>query len=102
MCTFVYACLYVFLCVCVDTKFSSFLFPFCFARCFGCFGISVYFFRKKIYVKRSANAACVGSNVAVAVAVAVAAAVSVDGKIVTDAVAVSFNGVKKQKLPKST
>lgn len=92
--------------MCVDTKFSSFLFPFCFVRCFCCFGISVYFFQKKIYVKRSGSAACVGSNVAVAVAVSVAVAftvpVSLHGKIVTDAVAVSFNGVKKQKLPKST
>lgn len=105
-------CVCVYLCVCVYTQILNFLvFYFPSLRCFAfllcsalhslfCFGISVYFFQKKIYVKCSGNGA---AGVGVGVDVTVAVAVSVDVEIVTDAAAaVSFNGVKKQNCQKST
>lgn len=103
-------CVRVPLCMCVFTQILNFLvFYFPSLRCFAfllcsalhflfCFGISVYFFQRKIYVKCSGNGAA-------GVGVGVTVAVSVDVEIVTDAaaaVAVSFNGVKKQNCQKST
>jgi len=96
-------CVRVYLCVCVDTKFSSsffyiyiyIYFPFCSSSLLLLprLGISVYFFEKKIYVKRS------GSNwqrCRHQQRQWQRRSVDCAGKIVADAVAVSFTESKNK------